>query len=108
MSDMDEYIERLILAGAIEVAGIDSETGEFLYNFTPKLAEVDPRMYEQSLELFYEAILSLWEKGFLEMNIEEANPRVRLSDKAFNEEARKTLSVDDNSALETIIRAFQQ
>lgn len=106
MSDMDDYIEQLILEGAIEVSGIDAETGEFLYGFTPKMAKINPGMYEESLEFFYMSILSLWERGFLNMNIEESNPKVTLTELAFDEDAISKLSVDDRHALRTIIEAM--
>jgi hypothetical protein len=35
----DKIIEKLILEGGLEVAGIDSEDGSLLYAFTPKIKE---------------------------------------------------------------------
>jgi hypothetical protein len=32
--------------GAIEMDGIDSDTGEMIYSITDKLEEVSPRMYQ--------------------------------------------------------------
>ena len=40
------FIEHLVLMGAIEMDGIDSETGEMIYSITDKLEEVSPRMYQ--------------------------------------------------------------
>ena len=37
MSDSGDKIEELILSGALEVSGIDIDSGEMLYNFTDKL-----------------------------------------------------------------------
>ena len=33
--------EDLILSGALEVAGVDIDTGEMLYNFTEKLKDIN-------------------------------------------------------------------
>jgi len=38
-------IDELILLGALEPEGIDSETGEVLYKFTDKLKSVDPQLH---------------------------------------------------------------
>ena len=104
----DEFIDYLILEGAVEVAGIDKDTGEFLYSFTEKLAEVDPEMYRKSIEMFQSMVRQLWQKGFLDMNIEDANPTVRLNEKAFDPVARATLNAEEESALNTIIHAMSQ
>ena len=40
------FIEHLVLMGAIEMDGIDSDTGEMIYSITDKLEEVSPRMYQ--------------------------------------------------------------
>lgn len=104
----EEFIDYLILNGAVEVAGIDSTTGEFLYSFTEKLAEVDPEMYQRSIDMFQSIVRVLWQKGFLDMNIDAANPTVRLNPKALDEEAKSVLPVEERTALETIIQAMSQ
>ena len=104
----EEFIDYLILEGAVEVAGIDSNTGEFLYSFTDKLEQVDPEMYRRSLEMFQGMVRQLWEKGFLEMNIDAANPTVRLTEKAFDQAALATLNAEEQTALHTIIHAMSQ
>ncbi len=38
-------LEHLLLQNAIEISGIDSETGEMLYSITDKLKEVSPELY---------------------------------------------------------------
>lgn len=40
MSDETNDIEKLIMSGGLEVAGVDSETGELLYVFTPKMKKL--------------------------------------------------------------------
>jgi hypothetical protein len=59
----DELIKNLILQGALEVAGVDSETNELLYTITSKMQEVMPDMYEDHLTQVNRDLLNLWEKG---------------------------------------------
>ena len=78
MSYEDEEIERLILLGALEPVGIDAETGEFLYNFTDKLASINPELHKDiSLHLYTETMY-LWSHGFLDMDITSSNPIIKL------------------------------
>lgn len=49
MDIIPNSIERLILDGSAEVAGIDLETGEILYGFTTKMQELDPELYGREL-----------------------------------------------------------
>jgi hypothetical protein len=46
------FLEHLLLMGAIEMDGIDGDTGEMLYSITDKLEEVSPRMFEMLSEDF--------------------------------------------------------
>jgi hypothetical protein len=102
----EEFIDYLILEGAVEVAGIDAKTGEFLYSFTEKLEQVDPEMYRHSIDMFQGMVKRLWEKGFLNMNIDHANPTVSLTEAAFDAEARRSLTEEESSVLDTIIEAM--
>ena len=81
MDENDQLIESLILNGALEVAGIDFETGEPLYNFTDKLEDVDPILHSTISTYFSTEAMALWEHGFLEMDVTEKNPLVRLTEK---------------------------
>ena len=49
----DKLIEKLILEGGLEVAGIDSEDGSLLYAFTPKIREMY-RPYIRNSRIIYE------------------------------------------------------
>ena len=84
MSYEDEEIERLILLGALEPAGVDEKTGEFLYNFTDKLANINPELHKDiSLHLHTETMY-LWSHGFLNMDVTSSNPIIKLGPKAFD------------------------
>ncbi len=104
----DKIIEDLILKGALEVSGIDIETGEPLYNFTHKLKDVNPELDQEIQTFFSQEMMFLWENGFVEMDITEKNPIVKLTDKAFN--AQEVLKLDKNKqyTLKDIIRQLRK
>jgi hypothetical protein len=105
---MDErergMIDKLMLAGALEAAGVDSNTGEFLYVFTPKLKEVMPELYHQHLNYVNSEIMRLWEKGFVNVDLMSENPIVTLTEKSFDENALSSLDNKDRWGLEEIKR----
>ena len=67
-SDENEMIEKLILEGGLEVAGLDSENGSFLYSFTPKIKELMPELYNDHLNRVNSEILSLWERAYVDID----------------------------------------
>lgn len=97
-------IEDLILSGAVEPAGIDSETGEMLYSFTNKLKDVSPLLAREVDNMFNEHVMKLWEIGILRMNVMDENPIVRLTEKAFNKEIVEALDEDLKHTLKEIKR----
>ena len=97
-------IDKLILNGAMEMAGIDSKTGEILYQFTPKLKEVMPELYNEHLNFVNAELMRLWEKGFVNMDLMSDSPIVTLSEKAFNEEEMSSLSDQDKWAIQEVKR----
>lgn len=103
----EEKLEELILAGAVEVAGIDSETGEFLYSFTDKLNEIDPEMARETNEIFNNYIYILWEKGYLNVNMESPSPIVSLTKKALDPESVNLLNQELRIILQNIIEALR-
>ena len=107
MSEEEEIMEKLILNGALEISGIDMETGEFLYNFTENLAKVSPAIYKDMNNYFYTEMMTLWENGFVEMDITETNPNVKLTDKILDHEAIKKLDKDSQHSLKEIIRILK-
>jgi hypothetical protein len=104
MSDEDRLIEDLILGGALEVAGIDSQTGEFLYNITPKLRDVMPDLYQDHIETVNKNMLILWEKGYLNIDFMDDDPLVTVADKGLDLQEIKKLSQEEVFALEEIKR----
>lgn len=105
---MDEFteIDNLILSGAIEVAGIDIETGEPLYNFTEKLLDVNPELHKDISAYFSNETMSLWSEGFLNMDVTEKNPIVSLTQKALDEKEVAQLTKDRQYTLKEIIRVI--
>lgn len=83
----DEFMERMILNGAVQFAGLD-EDGEMLYNFTPKLAEVDPELNDKLQESIYKDVQLLWIEGFVEFKkFDTDNPIIYITEKALDPEA---------------------
>ena len=104
---IDDRIEELILAGAVEVSGIDAETGEFLYSFTDKINEVDPEIARESKDLFNRYIYALWERGFIHMDIDSNNPMVSLLPKCFIEDEVAALPKDLSLVLRSVMEALR-
>lgn len=102
--DEDDAIEKLILSGALEVSGIDMSTGEPIYNFTEKLIEVSPELHKEVSIYFSRETMSLWSEGFLDMDVTEKNPTVRLTQKALDEIAVASLNKDKQYTLKEIVR----
>jgi len=107
LSDQDpkqEWFEQMILEGVVEFSGMDEETGEMLYNFTPDVIEKHPDIFERMVAEIQKEIYILWEKGFLEMDIASENPLVQITPKALNEEAIRTeLTRDEQRSLQLIM-----
>ena len=108
MGMQEDYLEHLILQGAVEVAGIHQDTGEFLYGFTDRILTVDPEMYKRTGDFFQSMIKVLWSKGFISMDVTESNPLVTLTVKAFDKEAVSELTVEEQTVLESIMFAMKR
>lgn len=52
-------VEHLIFMGALEMDGVDSETGEMIYSITDKLQHVSPEMYDVLNEEFQERMYEM-------------------------------------------------
>ena len=103
----DELIKNLILEGALEVAGLDSETGEFLYSVTPKMQEVHPDMYEDHITQVNRDILNLWEKGYVNVDFLSPNPMVTISAKGLDKNEISKLTKPEIWALEEVKRLLK-
>jgi hypothetical protein len=105
---MDEIetklMEELILKGAIEFAGIDDETGEMLYNFSNKIKDIMPELYEIHLSTINKDIMYFWEKGFVDIDLFLDNPSITLTEKAFNNKEIASLDIDKQRSLKEIKR----
>lgn len=104
MENEDSIIDDLILQGALEVAGIDSNTGEFLYSVTPKLKDIMPDLYKEHLDSVNRDIMALWERGFIDMDFYEDNPIINITPKASDDEEVKRLPKNLISAINEIKR----
>ena len=101
-------IDYLILNKALEVVGVDSQTGELLYAFTPKIKEVMPELYHQHMNHTNAEIMKLWEKGFIDIDFLQDEPIATLTNKAFDEQAISTLSKEMQWGLEEIKRLLKK
>jgi hypothetical protein len=105
MDDFD-IVDNLILNGGLEFAGRDSETGEPMYRPTERLKEIDSKLSEDLSIYFSDVTMKLWEKGFLDMDIMEKDPVVKLGPKAFDAMLIKSLDKDQRVIMEEIIRVL--
>jgi hypothetical protein len=106
---IEPSMEELILSGVVEVAGIDPKTGSFLYNFTPKLKEVMPELWNERLDFIHEEVMFFWQHGFLEVKeMEKRNPIIFLTEKAFDENEIDQLPEDKAETLQEIKRLFER
>jgi len=104
----DELIKNLILQGALEVAGVDSETNELLYTVTSKMQEVMPDMYEDHLTQVNRDLLNLWEKGYVNIDFLLAEPMVTISEKGLDKSEVSKLTKPEVWALEEVKRLLKR
>ena len=100
----DELIKNLILQGALEVAGLDSENGEFLYAITSKMKDIMPDLYEDHLRVVNRDLLNLWEKGYVNIDLFLPDPIVTISEKGLNKDEISKLTKPEIWALEEVKR----
>ena len=103
-SNDDELINNLILQGALEVAGVDSENGEFLYAITSKMKDVMPDLYEDHLRVVNRDLLNLWEKGYVNIDLFLPDPIVTISDKGLDKNEISKITKPEIWALEEVKR----
>lgn len=100
----NNIFNKLILTGGLKFAGKDPETGENMYVKTEMLKEVDPKLDLALGKYFSEMSMRLWEKGFIDMDVTDANPIVSLNQKSFDPEQVKILDANERSALRQFIK----
>jgi len=103
----DDLINNLILQGALEVAGLDSETGEFLYAITSRMKEIMPDMYEDHLRTVNRDLLNLWEKGYVNIDLFLPDPVVTISEKGLDKAEISKLTKPEIWALEEVKRLLK-
>ena len=104
MSDSGDKIEELILSGALEVSGIDIDSGEMLYNFTDRLKDINPELFKDMSDYISTETMALWAEGFLDIDVTETNPMVKLTPKAFDDAEVNKLPKEKQYTLKEIIR----
>jgi hypothetical protein len=103
-----DAIDYLLLNGGLEVVGLDSDNGEFLYAFTPKIKELMPELYEEHIGDVNKNVLKLWEMGYLEIDFMQQDPVITLGTKAFDLGEVSKLSKDDQWHLNEIKRLLKR
>jgi hypothetical protein len=105
---MDEFdiVDNLILNGGLEFAGKDSETGEPLYRTTERLKDLDSQLSEELSAYFFDTTLKLWEKGFIDMDVTDRDPMIKLGPMAFDINAIKSLEKNERVVIEEIIKVL--
>lgn len=103
MSEEDNFLEYLILNGAVEVGGMSSD-GELLYVFTPKMAEMFPDMAIAHKDHIETMVLELWSLGFVDINYNDGDMKVKITEKALDEAEIAKLDPDAKFSLEEIKR----
>lgn len=105
MSDEeDSLIDDLILAGGLEISGIDERSGEFLYTMTGKMKDLMPELYEEHMAHINQDIMKLWEKGFVNVDMMSDDPIVTVTQKAYDIIEISKLSQEEAWSLREIKR----
>ena len=103
-----EIMDYLILNNALEVVAVDSKTGELLYSFTPKIKEIMPDLYEEHMNSVNSDILSLWERGYVNIDFLLDDPKITITNKALDKNELSKLSVDDLWSINQIKRLLNE
>jgi hypothetical protein len=106
--DISIMIDKLILDGGIEMAGLHPITNEMLYRFTPKLKEIMPELYKEHLNMVNAELMSLWEKGFVDIDFFSEDPTISLTAKAADYVEVFNLSPEEQWSLAEIVRSMSE
>jgi len=103
-NEEDGLIDDLILSGALEIAGVDDQTGQFLYSITSKMKDLMPDLYKEYMQNINKELMILWEKGFIDIDLMEDDPTVFLTKKSLDEDEISQLDKDQMWSLSEIKR----
>jgi hypothetical protein len=105
--DMEtEIINEMLTSGALEFAGYDKETNEPLYRITEKMEYVNKALFDEHKNNVHTDMMLLWEQRILDVDLTEENPIVKLTPRAFNEQAVSSLPDELKIALKEIKRVL--
>jgi len=104
MNNEDQTIEELILKGGLETVGVDQETGELLYSFTPKIQKLMPDLYKEHINEVNAGVMNLWENGFVNVDLLSNDPKITLTEKALDKDSIEGLSKSQRWNLLELIR----
>jgi hypothetical protein len=104
---ISEIIDHLILEGGLEVAGVDPESGEMLYAFTPKVKEIMPELYHDHLNFVNDELMVLWEKGYVDINFLMDDPLISLTAKSYDPDELQKLSKQEKWSLQELKRVVK-
>lgn len=104
--EISKIIDDLILEGGLEVAGVDSDTGEILYAFTPKVKELMPELYHDHLNFVNTELMTLWEKGYVDIDFFKEDPPISLNAKSYDPEELEKLSKHEKWSLDELKRVI--
>ena len=108
MNSEDQTIEELILKGGLEAVGVDEETGELLYSFTPKIQKLMPDLYKEHLNEVNAGVMDLWEKGFVNIDLFSNDPIITLTEKSLDKGSLEGLSKSQRWNLLELIRLLNR
>ena len=97
--EISKIVDNLILEGGIEFAGVDPETGEMLYSITSKIKDLMPDLYDEHLSFVNDELMSLWQKGFVDIDFFSDDPLIHLSEKYYNTDEFMKLSKQERWSL---------
>jgi hypothetical protein len=103
-----DAIDYLLLNGGLEVVGLDSDNGEFLYAFTPKIKDLMPELYKEHISDVNKNVLKLWEMGYLEIDFMQEDPVITIGTKSLDLQEVSKLSKDDQWHLNEIKRLLKR
>ena len=106
----DKMFEQLILKGAVEPSGMDSETGEMLFSFSQNLKEISPDLAKRVEDRFASTTMTLWSKGFIELKYDgnSEDPFIFLTERCNDDFAISVLPEFEGLVLKNIIQLFKQ